>query len=149
MYEISNSDSDITIIKNLNLVLKEFIGIIIICIYIIVIIILFINVIYSLYLYSKTKNINNKFRTNLFIYNKAKIILEEGISYSLTFILLAEILKLLYIKSFHNLLFIACIIILKIILNTFLDKILQRDYEKTNIIKGTDIKINKQIKKFL
>lgn len=118
----------------INPIIEKFVYLVITIIYIVIIFIIFFNSMYSLVLSIKTKK---KFMTRIhftgfsdYIYNSSKIVLEEAISFSLSLILATEILRLLYIKTFRNLLFIACIIILKLVLNYFVRKDLEEEYKK-------------------
>lgn len=108
-------------LEDINKLITKNISYITIFIYILVIFVLTFNTIYSIYIYSlEIKDTQNQF--------KSKMILEESVSYSLNLILVSEILKLLYIKSFKTLVFIACLIILKLVLNYYLYRIKELDY---------------------
>ena len=103
-------------------------------IYIFVIVILGFNTLYSFFIYfsSNIKLVkNNKYNIeHISRQEDAIIFLEEAISYSLTLILISEILKLLYIKSFQSLIFIGSIIFLKLVLNYFVKKDLNLEKSK-------------------
>ena len=113
-------------IKLLNNFLKESVSYFEIIICFVVLILLFYNVFHTLYeTYLKKTNFSEKI--------KSRIDLIYSISLSLSFILSVEVLKFLYIKTYKQLIIVGGIVVIKLVINFFLDKEIDEERKKINL----------------
>jgi uncharacterized membrane protein len=66
------------------------------------------------------------------VFTDAKINLSESIALSLSFILGVEILKIFYIKSYKQLIFVVCLVLIKLLITYFLLQEIAKDSEQRN-----------------
>ena len=103
--------------KTLNMFLRFDIDFLELFVYIIASLIIFLSILNSIYLYFYDYNKNNELGIL-----EAKIKLSNTISLALSFILSIEILKIYYIKTYKQLIIVSSLVIIKLIVNYFLNK---------------------------
>lgn len=103
--------------KTLNTFLRFDIDFLELFVYIISSIIIFLSILNSIYLYFFDYEENNELGVL-----EAKIKLSNTISLALSFILSIEILKIYYIKTYKQLIIVSSLVIIKLIVNYFLNK---------------------------
>ena len=89
-------------------------------------IIISISIITSTYIYF------HKFNSQRDAYNETKLNLGRSIALALSFILGVEILKLFYIKTYKQLIFVISLVIIKLLVSYFLSKEINEIDNKTN-----------------
>lgn len=103
--------------KTLNTFLRFDIDFLELFVYIIASLVIFLSILNSIYLYFYDYNKNNELGIL-----EAKIKLSNTISLALSFILSIEILKIYYIKTYKQLIIVSSLVIIKLIVNYFLNK---------------------------
>jgi uncharacterized membrane protein len=103
--------------KTLNTFLRFDIDFLELFVYIIASLIIFLSILNSIYLYFYDYNKNSELGVL-----EAKIKLSNTISLALSFILSIEILKIYYIKTYKQLIIVSSLVIIKLIVNYFLNK---------------------------
>jgi uncharacterized membrane protein len=64
---------------------------------------------------------------------EARILLGETVALALSFILVVEILKIYYIKTYKQFILVGSIVLLKLIINYFLSKETKSEYDKRKL----------------